>query len=760
VCQYIDTQNPIPYPPENLDEFLEQARCQKVMLIADTAGMGKTTVLTHLSEKIKQKFPTYWEVKVDLIDHTDLLEDLSKQEIETNKILCEKLLKLHDPFEKELFKWCCHGFEEATKVVLMFDGFDEISPKYNKTVLNLLQRLNPQKQHWLDQLWVTTRPHLKEELEDLLQQLCYTLEPFSEEIQVGFLTKFWQNHYELQDMNQQLLETYARALIKKLSQSISDKEKEFTGIPLQSRMLAEAFVKEVKTFCLSHQSKPELSEVWCLVGLYKKFIKNRLIILMDKGEMAREQCTQGMIDNISVTENHQRLALEILFPELRNRVSIIEESDMLAPEAMSRVGIVQYVDGKPHFIHRTFAEYYVADFVVKQLTKRTHVLSEVLDILFKILNETDYDVIRFFVDGLLLNREKSQMIKQVVKWIETHIYREQLTREKLKSILHLAAKEGNAHIIDFFFCSLKATGHSDTIHELLLYRFDDEENAWLIAALHDHIQTLETLWCWGNIVKVNLKHVLLLSKGWSGQTAWHFVAFNGKKETLDKLWIWGREEQLNLKNDLLLSKDRFGRTAWHNAADNGKKEILEKLWSWGREEQVNLKDDLLLSKDLNEETAWNLAAQNYQKEILEKLWSWGREEQVNLKDDLLLSKNKYGQTALQNATSYGKKEILKNLWSWCIEEQLTFKEYLLLCKDSTGQNSWHLAAKNGEKQILEQLWSSGREEQLNLKQDLLLSKDSTGQTSWHLAAKNGKKKNLEKLWSWGGEEQVNINEEL
>ena len=56
--EYTDTQNPLLYPPENLDELLQQAQCQEVMLIADTAGMGKTTVLTQLSKKIKEKFPT------------------------------------------------------------------------------------------------------------------------------------------------------------------------------------------------------------------------------------------------------------------------------------------------------------------------------------------------------------------------------------------------------------------------------------------------------------------------------------------------------------------------------------------------------------------------------------------------------------------------------------------------------------------------------------------------------------------------------
>jgi NTP pyrophosphatase (non-canonical NTP hydrolase) len=116
----------------------------------------------------------------------------------------------------------------------MFDGFDEISPNYKETVLDLLQDLNHLKQPWLEQLWVTTRLHLREELEDNLHQLCYTLEPFSEKNQVGFLRKVWHQHSKLQEGNQQQLETYARTLIEKLAQSISDKEKEFTGIPLQT----------------------------------------------------------------------------------------------------------------------------------------------------------------------------------------------------------------------------------------------------------------------------------------------------------------------------------------------------------------------------------------------------------------------------------------------------------------------------------------------------------------------------------------------
>jgi len=70
----------------------------------------------------------------------------------------------------------------------MFDGLDEISPFYKETVIDLLQAL---RQTAVEQLWVTSRPHLRAVLEDKLQQLCYTLEYFSEKDKVEFLTKLW-----------------------------------------------------------------------------------------------------------------------------------------------------------------------------------------------------------------------------------------------------------------------------------------------------------------------------------------------------------------------------------------------------------------------------------------------------------------------------------------------------------------------------------------------------------------------------------------
>ena len=154
-------KNPTSYSAENLHKLMLQAERQ-VSLISDRAGMGKTTILTHLAKQIKQNFPCHWVVKIDLNDHTDALEVQRKQKIEAVEFLSQRLLKLDSPFEKELFE---QRLKEG-KVVVMLDGVDEISPIYEKTVIDLLQVL---KQMMVQQVWVTTRPHLRETLEKDLQ---------------------------------------------------------------------------------------------------------------------------------------------------------------------------------------------------------------------------------------------------------------------------------------------------------------------------------------------------------------------------------------------------------------------------------------------------------------------------------------------------------------------------------------------------------------------------------------------------------------
>ena len=132
VRRCIDTESSHTYTADDLDKLLEQAEHQRVILISDTAGMGKSTVLIHLSKQIKQKLPAKWVARIDLNDHTDALKTLKQEQIDKERAICflsKKLLELKPGIEEELFKQCCEQ-KQKVGIVIMLDGFDEISPIY------------------------------------------------------------------------------------------------------------------------------------------------------------------------------------------------------------------------------------------------------------------------------------------------------------------------------------------------------------------------------------------------------------------------------------------------------------------------------------------------------------------------------------------------------------------------------------------------------------------------------------------------------
>jgi hypothetical protein len=117
-------------------------------------------------------------------------------------------------------------------------------------------------------------------------------------------------------MKKKKLQIYAKHLIKKLAQLIIDKDREFTGIPQQTRMLAEAFDEEVKIFCQSVESTPELPFQLDLLGLYERFIERKYDIYQEEKSqvpvnnvVAKEQRER---DLKSMREVHQMLALKVL----------------------------------------------------------------------------------------------------------------------------------------------------------------------------------------------------------------------------------------------------------------------------------------------------------------------------------------------------------------------------------------------------------------------------------------------------------------
>jgi len=237
---------------------------------------------------------------------------------------------------------------------------------------------------------------------------------------------------------------------------------------------------------------------------------------------------------------HQLLALEALFTEDQVKFLQMDNNFIFSDEEVARVGIVQRNnDGKPQFIHRTFAEYFVAEFLVKQLTKETKSTQVRNFLLNGVLLKSDYLVIRAFLDGLL---EKSLLSQEALKDCGERLDKQLTEREThsplagVTTALHEGAREDNARIIGFLLDSLKSGEHSDAI-----------------------------------------KKMLLAADTW-GQTALHMAAERKSIQAIKEIRKWADESHLNLnelKNKLLLATDMFRYTAWLLAAKGGSLEALE-----------------------------------------------------------------------------------------------------------------------------------------------------------------------------------------
>jgi hypothetical protein len=183
-------------------------------------------------------------------------------------------------------------------------------------------------------------------------------------------------------------------------------------------MLAEAFDKEVKTFCESTEFVPKLSSKLDLVGLYRLFLNRKYDICTEEKfktsmtNVGAEDMRKTWVETKVV--HLQILALKVLFPE--EQVFLHTDSQCTSlDEFLTTTGIVQIGnEGKLQFIHRTFAEFYFADYFVNKLTKGSNISQEIKDfILQKIFLEEEYRVIRTFIDGMLSNSKPTyEMLKQ------------------------------------------------------------------------------------------------------------------------------------------------------------------------------------------------------------------------------------------------------------------------------------------------------------------------------------------------------------
>ncbi|KAJ8732532.1 hypothetical protein PYW07_015131 [Mythimna separata] len=198
-----------------------------VVLITAEPGMGKSTLLTHLSLETKKCHPEVWIVRVNLLEYSRQFSKWKEEGtdiklLETLKFMCQVILRgklgnesnvtitlkeqngvvylkdcSGDPWIEFELKLFLHFFNNG-KMIFLFDGFDESCPHYMNEATKCIGVISKQRQN--HKIWVTSRSYSKIKL--LLQGAFgdpYSITHMSLKEKYEYLNKIWEVHLVLEE---------------------------------------------------------------------------------------------------------------------------------------------------------------------------------------------------------------------------------------------------------------------------------------------------------------------------------------------------------------------------------------------------------------------------------------------------------------------------------------------------------------------------------------------------------------------------------
>ncbi|XP_069677374.1 uncharacterized protein [Periplaneta americana] len=335
---------------------VKQLPNEAVILVSEP-GMGKSTELVMLAQELKKEDPACWVVHVILNDHTDLLNEKDVSAV----ALLLKAGKFNTAFETSLFQY---QLQHGGNITILIDGVDEVSPKYTDKILEIMRQFCEKT---YKKLWITTRPVMRKVLEREFSSLPFELNLFTPFDQHNFLLKLWKSICkDPHDINM-----FINGLLELTEKSLNDKLRTFTGIPLQMLMLAEVFENEAYRY--SESGKMSLPHKLDLLQLYNKFVDRKWDIYV--AEKARKNMSNVMVAEECrqlrdvFEENHMVCAVHSLFgdddlPQLQSFQHVSRHAkrflNYLSAGHEKKGIIMDVVNSKAVFIHRTFAEFFAA----------------------------------------------------------------------------------------------------------------------------------------------------------------------------------------------------------------------------------------------------------------------------------------------------------------------------------------------------------------------------------------------------------------
>lgn len=714
------------------EQLMSHGESNRIVIIADVAGMGKSTSLSFFAKKIKEMSPTCWVIFVDLKQHTLSYanDNLDSQMININHVFFVEFLNIERNIDQKLFE----HFYQNGKLIFLFDGFDEISPKFKLFVLKILQTI---KTSTKNHLWITTRLHLEQELLAKFHTPTYRLKPFSVEDQVEFLVKYWSmqkskvSDEKMEIAAYNLLGNFDASIRRryKFHISISELKICYFEIPLQVRMLAEIHnEKKFIELLTSSTSYQQLS----MFEFYQIFFEKAIRIWMEKGSLARDENVKIITSSSDLLKIHHKKALEYLIGKsFADLFDLPELKKPLTSEMISRVGILSFKqNGEIEFVHQTFAEYFIADFMFSQ--KPTGSSTEALSDLFLnvMLDRKNVKIRKFLNDKL----ESSEEINELITEKFSERMQVSLQKESNQSVLEHITREEQTTLIKIILKTLKI---NDDIKTKLI---EHENQALHFAVNIGKIKSFETLWNCIDFLNLDQRKKLLFGKDILGRNILHCALIIGKL-TIECILNTAAQilEPIEFES-WLFEKDNDSETTLYRALGYGNAEVFLEIWDWIKRKLSTDKQKMfLLEKGLCSKSVLMLSVALNHENIFEVILNAA--ENLLTMDELnsfLFYKDEEGSTALfvsYHSDSDDTSHHFSTLWDF-IKRNLLKEDQksLLMIQNNVGTNVLHEAIeKNDNKLVAAILEVCKKILTVDELRSFLNSMDKLGYTAFNLA---------------------------
>ncbi|KAL7015888.1 hypothetical protein ACKWTF_016716 [Chironomus riparius] len=389
---------PLNIKPEDFDKIKdfemikEETRESKIFVLADYAGAGKTTTFKSLTEKLKESYKNYWVSFINLRKHIDVFEVYQKNGTSIKSIprLLFDVVTESSDMEKRIF----YKLLNENKVILLVDGVDEISPRYNQFLVNVLKIL---RYNTKNQLWISTRPQHALQMAEMLGILIHNFIPFTE-----------------LERRQSVVETLKSFNITKddlLSKAIDDFEKFFKTIEVRSN--GQFYINNPLLVGIFSElySEGEIDMIsTSFGGIYEKMIDKQKR-KVDKRVAINDR---DPFEEFSLKKVHQVFAIKLLITEDSEQRYGIKLDDFVilkewkkrklnfTSEKIQRYGFltvdIRDDNSSIDFIHRTYAEFFVADFIISFVYRSDEgTKDEEFEKIFKVMELIDGEFNEFII---------------------------------------------------------------------------------------------------------------------------------------------------------------------------------------------------------------------------------------------------------------------------------------------------------------------------------------------------------------------------